>query len=58
MDKVLGKNDSFVPESDLSVLEITTGRENLVVLYKNGEKIKTFGKESSRSLAEFADTQN
>ena len=55
LDKVLKKNDSFIPESQLSVLEITTGRENLLDLYKNGTKVKTFGHEKSRSLAEFAE---
>lgn len=58
LDKVLRKNDSFIPESNLAVLEITTGRANLIVLYKNGEKIKTFGQEKNRSLAEFADEQD
>lgn len=55
LDKVMQKNDSFIPESELSALEITTGRANLINLYKNGEKVKTFGQEKSRSLAEFAD---
>ena len=55
LDKVLRKNDSFIPESKLNVLEVSTGRGNALVLYKNGEKVKTFGEEKSRSLAEFAD---
>jgi len=55
LDKVLKKNDSFIPESRLSVLEITTGRENLLDLYKNGTKVKTFGHEKSHSLVEFAE---
>ena len=58
LEKVLKKNDSFIPESKLSVLELTTGRGNLLDLYKNGQKVKTFGHEKSRSLAEFADTQD
>jgi len=55
LDKVLKKNGSFIPESPLTALELTTGRANGVSLYKNGEKVKTFGEEKSRSLAEFAD---
>lgn len=55
LDKVMQKNASFIPEASLTVLEITTGRANLISLYKNGEKVKTFGEEKSRSLAEFAD---
>ncbi|MBQ3696206.1 MAG: helix-turn-helix domain-containing protein [Alphaproteobacteria bacterium] len=55
LDKVLRKNDSFIPESQLSILELTTGRGNLLDLYKSGKKVKTFGQEKSRSLAEFAD---
>jgi len=54
LEKVLKKNYSFIPESHLEVLEITTGRGNLLDLYKNGQKIKTFGQEKNRSLAEFA----
>ena len=52
------KNDSFIPKSDLSVLEITVDRPGALSLYKNGEKVKTFGEEKSRSLAEFADAQD
>lgn len=55
LDKVMQKNASFIPEASLAVLEITTGRANMVSLYKKGEKVKTFGEEKSRSLAEFAD---
>ncbi len=55
LEKVLKKNYSFIPESDLKVLEVTTGRGNLLDLYKNGQKVKTFGQEKNRSLAEFAD---
>ncbi len=55
LDKVMKKNDSFTPESSLTVLELTTGRGHLLELHKNGEKVKTFGEEKSRSLAEFAD---
>ena len=55
LDKVMKKDDSFSPESALTVLELTTGRANMLSLYKNGEKVKTFGEEKSRSLAEFAD---
>lgn len=58
LDKVLKKNDSFIPESELAVLELTTGRENLLNLYKNGEIVKTFGHEKSRSLSEFADNKD
>ncbi len=54
LDKVMRKNDSFMPESDLSVLQISTGRARAISLYMNGEKVKTFGEEKSRSLAEFA----
>lgn len=55
LDKVMKKNDSFTPESSLTVLELTTGRGHLLELYKNGEKVKTFGEVKSQSLAEFAD---
>ena len=55
LDKVLRKDDVFVPEASLAVLELTTGRERGVCLYKKGEKVKTFGLEKSRSLAEFAE---
>lgn len=58
LDKVLKKNDSFIPESDLSVLELTTGRPKFLVLYKNGQKVKTFGQEKNLSLANFAEKQN
>lgn len=58
LDKVMRKNDSFIPESKLNVLELSTGRGNAVSLYKKGEKVKTFGEEKSRSLAEFADSQD
>ena len=54
LDKVMRKNDSFMPESDLSVLQISTGRARAISLYMNSEKVKTFGEEKSRSLAEFA----
>jgi len=56
LDKVLKKNDSFIPESELTALELTTGRERLLDLYKNGQKVKTFGQEKSLSLAPFAAT--
>lgn len=54
LEKVLTKNDSFVPEADLSTLQISTGRAKLISLYINGEKVKTFGEEKNRSLSDFA----
>ncbi len=53
-DKVMKKGDSFAPESPLTALELTTGRAHLLELYKDGEKVKTFGQEKGLSLAEFA----
>ena len=58
LDKVLHKNDSFAPEAQLSVLELSTGRGNSLELYKKGEKVKTFGHEKSLSLSDLADSKN
>ena len=58
LDKTLSKNDSFMPESSLTVLQISTGRGRMLDLYQNGKKVTTFGHEKSRSLAEFAVSEN
>ena len=55
LDKTMTQNDSFIPEADLKVLQISTGRAGLVDLYRNGKKVHTFAQEKGRSLAEFAD---
>ncbi|MBQ4472172.1 MAG: helix-turn-helix domain-containing protein [Alphaproteobacteria bacterium] len=54
LDKTMAQNDSFIPEADLKVLQISTGRAGLVDLYRDGKKVHTFAQEKGRSLAEFA----
>ncbi len=54
VDKVFQKNDSFVPESDLADLELTTARAGLFALYSNGKELKTFALTKGLPLSSFA----
>ena len=47
------KNESFIPETPLTELAISTGRPKALDLYINGEKVKTFGRETWLPLAGF-----
>ncbi len=49
------KNESFIPETPLNELAVSTGRPKLLDLYIGGKKVKTFGRETWLPLAGFAD---
>ena len=47
------KNESFIPETPLTELAVSTGRPKLLDLYINGKKVKTFERENWLPLAGF-----
>ena len=49
------KNESFIPETPLAELAVSTGRPKYLDLYINGKKVKTFGRETWLPLAGFAE---
>ncbi|MGN0919168.1 MAG: helix-turn-helix domain-containing protein [Alphaproteobacteria bacterium] len=49
------KNESFIPETPITELAVSTGRPKLLELYVNGQKVKTFGRETNLPLAGFAE---
>ena len=49
------KNESFIPETPLAELAVSTGRPKLLDLYVNGKKVKTFDRETWLPLAGFAE---
>ena len=55
VSKKFVKNESFIPETPLAELAVSTGRPKLLVLYVNGKKVKTFGREIDLPLATFAE---
>ena len=50
------KNESFIPETPIVELAVSTGRPKLLDLYINGQKVKTFGRETNLPLAGFAES--
>ena len=50
------KNESFIPETPLAELAVSTGRPKLLDLYVAGKKVKTFDRENWLPLAGFAET--
>lgn len=50
------KNETFIPETPLTELAISTGRPKLLDLYVAGKKVKTFDRENWLPLAGFAET--
>ena len=50
------KNESFIPETPINELAVSTGRPKLLDLYINGKKVKTFGRETNLPLVGFAET--
>ena len=55
VSKKFVKNESFIPETPLTELAVSTGRPKLLDLYVNGNKVKTFGRENWLPLAGFAE---
>ena len=49
------KNESFIPETPIAELAVSTGRPKLLDLYINGKKVKTFDRENWLPLAGFAE---
>ena len=49
------KNESFIPETPINELAVSTGRPKLLDLYINGKKVKTFGRETNFPLAGFTE---
>lgn len=49
------KNESFIPETPLNELAVSTGRPKLLDLYVGGKKVKTFDRENWLPLAGFTD---
>ena len=49
------KNESFIPETPLTDLAVSTGRPKLLDLYVKGKKVKTFDRENWLPLAGFAE---
>lgn len=47
------ENESFIPETPLAELAVSTGRPKLLDLYINGKKVKTFERENWLPLAGF-----
>jgi len=58
LDKTMVKNDSFIPEADINVLQISTGRDDLVDLYIAGQKVHTFAQVKSIDLAQYTEQKN
>lgn len=49
------KNESFIPETPLTELAVSTGRPKLLDLYVKGKKVKTFDRETNLPLAGFSE---
>lgn len=55
VSKKFQKDEVFTPETPLEELAVSTGRPKALDLYIKGEKVKTFGRETSLPLAGFTE---
>ncbi|MBO7483793.1 MAG: helix-turn-helix domain-containing protein [Alphaproteobacteria bacterium] len=55
VSKKFVKNESFIPETPLTELAVSTGRPKVLDLYINGQKVKTFERETWLPLAGFVE---
>ncbi len=55
LDKVLIKNEHYIPKISFSDIAVSTGRAGALDLYLDGKKVKTLGKEQNTDLEDIED---